>query len=281
MLFMLRVNLLDSNFVHHKNNSVAHKQHSKHIEWVRDNELVSDVCFFTDLRLGDVDRVKVCKKKVAWLLEPKAINPSIYEWITRNNRKFDFILTFDKELLDRGENFLFYPYGTTWIDPNTPLPISKTKNVSIIGSNKSMTPGHDFRRSIIDFCLSRDDVDVYGRGYNEIENKEEGLIDYRYSIVLENSRSDYYFSEKLIDCFMTKTVPIYWGCDTTKFFDQDSILTFEDKAGLENILNAVNSGVYHLLEKSLYTNYNRLIDKKINVPEDWIYTNYPFLFNII
>ena len=50
---------------------------------------------------------------------------------------------------------------------------------------------------------------VFGRGYDPIEFKIDGLKDYRFSVVIENCKRDYWFTEKLIDCFVTGTIPIY------------------------------------------------------------------------
>lgn len=277
----MKINLLDSNFAHHPNNSVAYKQHSRHIDWERSGDVISNSCFFTDIHLRDVDRVKHINRKVAWLLEPRAINPGIYDWISSNNRKFDFVLTFDKELLNRGENFLFYPYGTTWIDsPDYTKEYEKTKLFSIIGSNKRMTPGHDFRNEVIKYCLDRGDVDVFGRGYNEIQNKEEGLDQYMFSIVMENSQANYYFSEKLLDCFCTETVPVYWGCDVSRFFDMSGIMTFNTIEDLDNLLNGLTSTIYDSLRLSgVAENRSVAIHEEYIIPENWIYKHYNFLCN--
>ena len=82
---------------------------NKYVEWVFDNELVSNTCWFTDLCFADVLKCRpgIIKRKVAWTLEPRAVYPQIYDWISTNNRLFDFVITYDKELLDRGENFLY------------------------------------------------------------------------------------------------------------------------------------------------------------------------------
>lgn len=275
---MKEINILDSNFAHHKKSSVADHQDNERFIWCRRNELVSDSCFFTDLHLRDVDRVQKPKRKIAWLLEPRAINPGMYQWIVENNRKFDYVLTFDKQLLDLRQNYLFYPFGVSWIRVQ-PEQYKKTKKFSIIASNKSMTPGHEFRKQVVEHCLKRGDVDVFGRGYNEIESKEQGLDDYMFSIVMENSRADWYFSEKLIDCMLTATVPIYWGCENLhQFFDVDSILNFTSIEGLDNILNVVNEGVYSLLTNSIDTNISRIYDNFLDIPEHWMFKHYPFLF---
>ncbi len=51
-----------------------------------------------------------------------------------------------------------------------------------------------------------------GRGYKTLERQADGLAPYRYSVVIENVQERDYFSEKLIDAILCKTVPIYWGC---------------------------------------------------------------------
>lgn len=274
---MKEINIVDSNFAHHKKTSVADHQDNAMYKWCRRNEVVSNVCFFTDLHLKDVDAVKSIKRKVAWLLEPRAINPNMYQWIRENNRKFDFVLTFDKELLDLGQNYLFYPFGVTWIQQKDAQ--RKTKKVSIIGSNKSMTPGHEFRRQVIEHCLKRGDVDVYGRGYNEIACKEQGLCDYKFSIVMENSQADWYFSEKLIDCFVTNTVPIYWGCDISKFFNEQGIYKFNTLSELDKVLDSINDEIYNNLSNIINENKDIVTNKLYDIPEHWLMKNYEFLFN--
>ena len=53
------------------------------------------------------------------------------------------------------------------------------------------------------------------------KHAKRALFDgYQFSIVIENSREVNYFSEKLLDCLLTYTVPIYFGCpNISDFFD--------------------------------------------------------------
>jgi hypothetical protein len=53
---------------------------------------------------------------------------------------------------------------------------------------------------------------LFGRGYNEIKNKEIGLKDYHFSITMENHTYPLAYSE-ISDCFATGTIPIYYGTD--------------------------------------------------------------------
>ena len=54
-----------------------------------------------------------------------------------------------------------------------------------------------------------------------------------FHIAVENSKHDNYFTEKIIDAFVTKTIPLYWGCPNIRdFFNLDGIILFEDEKDL-------------------------------------------------
>ena len=54
-----------------------------------------------------------------------------------------------------------------------------------------------------------------GKCYNNlgrrIENKVKFLNQYKFSIAMENSEGDGYITEKIIDSFISGTIPIYYG----------------------------------------------------------------------
>ena len=71
-------------------------------------------------------------------------------------------------------------------------------------------------------------VDFYGSGCEKpIEFKIEALKDYMFSIVIENSIESDYFTEKILDCFLSGTIPVYVGSKTTsQYFDENGIIYF-------------------------------------------------------
>ena len=96
-----------------------------------------------------------------------------------------------------------------------------------------MCEGHVTRLDWVDRI--GDQVDLYGRGFNEIVDKEEGLCDYRFSVAIENGQYKTYFTEKILDCFATGTIPVYLGApkslkckiaDSWKKTDFNSFLTY-------------------------------------------------------
>lgn len=268
-----KVNIRDRNFSH--DISSCADTPTKHIEWCRDNVEVSKSCFLTDLCLTDIHKAVNVKRKVAWILEPRSIHPHTYNWIEQNNRLFDFVLTFDKSLLDKGENYIYYPHGRCWIKNYQHTP--KTKLCSIFASEKRMTVGHRLRHTVID--AHRDQLDCFGNYTgNRIDDKIDGLAPYYYSIAIENDIISGYWTEKLLDCFATKTIPIYYGDkeSVSKYFNPEGILFFTNLQELDDILSNIDRKSYNKREVAVDENFNLVEDYR--VPEDWIFENYPFLF---
>mgnify|MGYP003628049786 CR=1 FL=1 len=271
---MKRVNIRDKQFGGGEQFCFYEKK-NKYIEWVFNNELVSKTCWFTDLCFTDVLKCRpgVIKRKVAWTLEPRAIYPYTYDWISANNKLFDFVVTYDKELLDRGENFLWYQPCSCWIHNFNNE--KKTKMCSTFASPKRHTTGHVMRHNMI--AQFKDKMDVFGPDYNYIKLKEEGLCEYRYSVTIENSIQEYYWTEKIADCFATKTIPIYWGCKSVvDYFNPDGILFFNTFDELDKMLNDMSEDQYNSMLPAIEDNFNRI--KQYRPTEDYMFKTYPFLF---
>ena len=140
--------------------------------------------------------------------------------------------------------------------------------ISIISSNKTQTNGHRLRHDIINQLNGK--IDVYGRTYNPIDYKLDGLKEYKFHIVVENTKRDYWFTEKLIDCFVTGTVPIYWGCPSIgDFFDTNGMIIFDNVEELVDIINNLSIDDYIKRLESIKNNFNK--SKKYLLPDDIIY----------
>lgn len=83
-------------------------------------------------------------------------------------------------------------------------------------------------------CHLKDGSDVW-------HDKSEGLIPYMYSIVLENDKYPSYFTEKLTDCFVTGTIPIYRGApDIGDYFDTSGMIIVDSIDDIMNVLRELN-----------------------------------------
>lgn len=264
---------------------------------------------------GDFDMVLICDRYILDYLDGKIkINKKvpivaklyeqrdyfqkrIYNSILKNYNKFDYILTYDRELLKLLPNAIFSPQTeitqfnrlpnpfninpfkseiiNTYDLPKSAFQIySKSKLVSAISSAKSFLPGHTKR---LDFIKSIENkVDLFGRGFSrELVSKLDGLREYMFSVAIENisTANDNYFSEKILDCFLTGTIPIYHGClNIHEFFDIRGILTFETKEELNNIINNLSPKLYESMSEYISNNYNKCFEYPLN--NDMIYDSY-------
>lgn len=240
---------------------------SDKMEWdwnVSDNE---DLVFYTDHfiqkpRFGH-------KKRVAWLLEPYCKQPDRYNWISKHNHLYNYVLTHDRSLLDRGENFIFCPGTGCWIEQeNRRIDHEKNKIVSIVTSAKKNVPAHLKRHELIN--KYKDNIDVMGTGYRRIGAISDGLKDYMFHISMENQQRDFCFSEKLINPFMTGTVPIYYGMPSIgNYFDTRGMILFNNIDEIGDILKNLNENFYK--SRLPYIKENFELSKKYILPEDFVF----------
>lgn len=262
-----KINLVGDTFTHltggNKGYSV-HGKKSKYIKWVKDNNLKKT--FYVDDTITSAFNDKIDGKKYAWILESKYIKFSVIEDIKRNLQgylnTFEVIFTHDKELLALDDKFKWCPAQGFWI--KEPKIYEKTKIISMISSNKMMTQGQRERLKWVE--MIRDQVDLYGRGFNEIQLKEEGLCDYMFSVVIENGFYETYFTEKILDCFATGTIPVYLGApDIGNYFNKDGILDLSEEFDISEEL-------YCSKMDAIKDNLERV--KQYEILEDFIYLNY-------
>lgn len=208
------------------------------------------------------------KYKFAWLVEPECVFNHSYNYVKKNYGKFDKVFTHDKSILDVVPNSIFMAFGTTFIEEKDFSVYPKEKLVSIVASGKNFTPGHSFRLEVLNNV--RQLVDTFGRDINPVDYKLDCLKDYMFSIAIENSKHDYWFTEKLLDCFLTGTIPIYWGCPSIgNFFDINGIICFDTLEELQNILSSITLEMYESKIISIKNNFE--IAKKFLDPYDRVF----------
>lgn len=180
-------------------------------------------------------------------------------------------------------NFMFYEDSQ---DPSVSCDqfkynfnFNKPKKISIIVSNwncSDISHNYYWREKLVKDILDSDlDIDIYGKNWNIsdsrykgcIKDKVEGLKDYEYSVSIENSCEDYYLSEKLFDCFLNNTVPIYYGCKrVSQFYDPRSFIQFDIKNN--NTINTL---------KTLIKSNNSIYKDFVLKSKAWYFTKYNLL----
>ena len=154
--------------------------------------------------------------------------------------RYTRIITSNPVVLDRCPNALFLAYGTTWLNKSAHHPdslgrftqdlgrIPKDASVSMLCSSLKGKAGYSLRHAIwsrrreiparLNFYSSTR-FPIRGEQQLPCDDKIH-LFTSMYSVAVESSSETNYFTEKLIDCLITKTIPIYWGCpNISDFFD--------------------------------------------------------------
>lgn len=123
--------------------------------------------------------------------------------------------------------------------------IKKPNLISMMISQKNITPGHAYRHALVKEILKSNlPVDIYGRGCEQYAKsndnrlkgafKDSGTVtledsyvmyaDYKFHISIENSITPHYFSEKIMDPLLCNTTPVYLGCtNITQYFPNQII----------------------------------------------------------
>lgn len=253
--------IVDNSFSHAPSSSWYNEPK---FDWIRDNIDSADEIVIT--YVPHVDYYPN-KKVYGWLIEPPSLNQFEYDFIKLNYNKFEKIFTYDKDLLSLSDKFVLIPIGGCWINDFDRKIYEKNKFLCTIVSNKRQTIGHNLRHEIISKI---NNIDVFGNGYNPINKKIEVLKDYKFNIVVENQKMDFLFTEKIIDSFVTGTIPIYWGCPSIdKFFDINGIIQFNTIEELKNIVSSINDNVYYDKLESIKNNFE--LAKKYIIADNLIY----------
>ncbi len=209
------------------------------------------------------------ERRICALVE-SPINPCFRD-TAELERRFPLILTHRQELVRKGPPYKQLLFGTSWIGLSSEEEVDrirtehppKSKSVSFIGSIQHPSTGaYQFRREVANAVLGRPDVDCFGKGIREIAGKREALAPYRFSIAMENAAEDLYFTEKLIDCILLETIPIYYGCNgISELFNPAGVLQFRSLEELDQLLNTLSDSLWTERRSAALENKKQVLDR--------------------
>ncbi|PKN16427.1 MAG: hypothetical protein CVU66_01040 [Deltaproteobacteria bacterium HGW-Deltaproteobacteria-23] len=233
----------------------------------RQKEFWSDVCF-TEEPVADCDYLIVlnfspnnevinCPPENIWALIQEPDLPDIFPWVEKGHEQFARVYIPTERVT--GQKYIQSQTCLPWFnnDKGHSLddliscePPNKIKDISIVTSNISVFSGHLKRLEFLHYLQKRKpfDIDLFGRGINPIENKWDALAPYKYSIAIENTKSSHYWTEKLADCFLAFTLPIYYGAEKLEeYFPPESFvrIDIEDIEGsIETIKQVLRDDIW-------------------------------------
>lgn len=124
---------------------------------------------------------------------------------------------------------------------------------------------HDKRLELIEFFGRKNKLAIYGPGWKSLgnlpkkwelklgpiiksinpeicENKLDTISRYKFNICLENMMYPGYVTEKIIDCFRAKVIPIYLGApDIVEFVPPNTFIDLRRFKNLEDLMNYLES----------------------------------------
>lgn len=169
------------------------------------------------------------EKVIAFMMEPgiQSEHPWMFKGLQQYAAVYSPVKNSDNTELSPG--FLgwhvLHSYGEL---SSLNMPVKK-KKISCISSGLAKLEGQRQRVAFVDMLRKyAPEIDQFGKGSNFIENKMDGLLPYRFSIAIENSFMPYYFTEKITDCFLAYTVPVYCGCKNLgDYFPEKSFIQID------------------------------------------------------
>lgn len=218
----------------------------------------------------------IAPNSIALMIEPRSLQPDNYTWLEEHYNKFKYIFTHDSRLL-RLPNAKLILWGMGNANYNSFNDIPKTKNISMVSSDKELCDLHKVRKQLALDLKKHPLVDTMGTfdGGDFVDTKTI-YAPYRFSIAVENYIDDYWFTEKICNCFANKTIPIYLGSPKIyKFFNPDGIFSF-DPQGLMDWLQfqtpEILANKYVFKIKAVEDNFERV--RKYENFETWFFKEY-------
>lgn len=188
---------------------------------------------------------------------------------TEINEFFDYILTFDENLLKLPNSYKLLPLlNYSWVRYPSELGVNpyikhhyghtlsceynkKNFNISMLCGDKTFAPGHKIRH---DIWNKQNYITIpkkfYKPAYTEnlkifddnitISSKRDKteMFDSMFHICVENNNCKDYFTEKILDCIVSKTIPVYYGCPNIgDYFDIKGMIIVDN---LDDCIEKVN-----------------------------------------
>jgi len=227
------------------------------------------------------------EKTIGFLMEPNWSG----NWQRDLDKYCKYVVAQEKEMFS-GKNIIEHPlFMYTQSTDHHEFYINeehkKTKRMSIVISNYGPKPLYEERVSLFRALLDTDlDIDFYGRNWNVNDprykgapyNKSDALLQYEYSIAIENCRQKNYVTEKFFDLTVCNTVPLYHGApNISEIYPEKSFIQLDFTGPIEKTVEQVkeiynnddyNKRLSYILEakKLYYTKYNifNFLEKMLN-----------------
>lgn len=210
----------------------------------------------------------------------------LIEAVNTNKDFYNYVFTYNQQILDSNEKAILFLCINTWIR-NYNFPLKKFSVSTVVGGkNEARLEGHGLRQILWNrqseinilkaFYLSSQCI-YQGGNYKKnlvLGNDKSIMFNNEYHIAIENTSMKNMFTEKLIDCFQTKTIPIYYGAlNIGDYFNTDGMYLVKNVDEIISVCNNLTPETYNTKINEIEDNYKRsmnylshteILDRKLN-----------------
>lgn len=197
--------------------------------------------------------------KVLLQSEPPNLYIKFCGMVKENQDKFDLILTYDDRLLELPQAKEFCAVGS-WIGDD--IQLNKQNEISFMMSTKINGDAYHMRFQILRMFeqLKENRINDFAinwyRSPPRVPSKNPFFSNAKFNVACENQIMTNMYTEKLLDCFKTYTVPIYYGCtNIEKYFNPKGIIQFKTFDEFKDIVSNLTPAVYDEMLPYLQENY--------------------------
>ena len=250
------------------------------------SKFLCDINYESDVEIyidhGPHDPTPYGKFRIIALMEPfDYLKERMLQYLEEYQHCYDYIFTYHDDILKQYPNSLLSVTPTTWISHPYEFR-DKEFSISGIFGNKHnsqylpLLDGYIVRWNVFNskhkilpekkFYLSThspiDDIEYKDKLV--LGESKNPLFDSQFHLAIENTNLiRNAFSEKIIDCFQTKTIPIYYGPENIgDFFNIDGILYAKSQEEIIEICNSITPETYFSMTSAIEDNYIRSMKYK-------------------
>jgi hypothetical protein len=215
------------------------------------------ISLFNDY-IPSIEELNINPYNILIIQEPNQLF-KLHDWAISNNHYFSCILTWGSEILNKCDNALLLPFGTTYLHKNDIYKIlaslDKKFELSYLCGKKQLIDGHFFRHKI--YNRQKEITSIPLKWYYTYDGPKDVCFETSmFHVAIENSQNKNYFTEKIVDAFITNTIPIYHGCPNIgDYFDEKGFFTFNTEEEFLNIVNSLTEEDYYSRKEYIEKNY--------------------------
>jgi len=199
---------------------------------------------FTGIISWSNDVWEMCDNAVPFTFNGRVLDDKFLESIKDKTKKFEVSFLCGDKKLSEGHILRHKVYG---LESKISIPKKWYYVMGDYDSSTQTRPGYsDYSKDLSHIPEGVDPI-----GYGKRILYEESM----FNVVIENVKHINWYN-KIGDNFLSKTVPIYWGCPNIEDFgySEKGIITFENEHELLNIINSLTPQKYEQMKP--YIDYN-------------------------